>query len=122
MECAVKLWLIGRVFFYVMTAVCLVCQPAEREVYDNSLQAFSGLTIFLIPFTSSAYARGTDKTPRWKRMDLPGVIILMGALICFILGLTQGPIDGWGSASFIAPFVLAFPLAIGFFFWGSYPP
>jgi len=52
-------------------------------------------------------------------MDLIGVIILTGSLICFILALTQGPIDGWKSASFIAPFVLAFPLAIGFFFWGE---
>jgi hypothetical protein len=52
-------------------------------------------------------------------MDLIGVLILMGALICFILSLTQGPIDGWKSASFIAPFILAFPLVFAFFFWGE---
>lgn len=48
-----------------------------------------------------------------------GVGLMMTSLICFILALTQGPIDGWGSASFIAPFILSFPLAIGFFFWGA---
>jgi len=52
-------------------------------------------------------------------MDLPGVIIMMGALICFILSLTQGPIDGWGSAAFIAPFILAWVLGPLFFFWGA---
>lgn len=40
-----------------------------------------------------------------------------GFLICFILGLTNGPIDGWGSAAFIAPFVISFVCAAGFFFW-----
>lgn len=50
-------------------------------------------------------------------MDIVGVLLLTGALICFILGLTQGPIDGWGSASFIAPIIIAFILAPTFFFW-----
>jgi hypothetical protein len=53
-------------------------------------------------------------------MDFIGVLILMGSLICFILALTQGPIDGWKSASFIAPIVLAVPLAIAFFTWGEF--
>ena len=69
---------------------------------------------------SSAYAADHDSTPRWKRMDLVGVTVLMGALICFILSLTQGPIDGWKSVSFIAPFVLSFPLAFSFFLWGAW--
>jgi len=52
-------------------------------------------------------------------MDVVGVVLMMGALITFILSLTQGPIDGWSSASFIAPFIIAFPLGVGFFFWGK---
>jgi hypothetical protein len=55
-------------------------------------------------------------------MDLPGVIIMMGTLICFILSLTQGPIDGWGSAAFIAPFIIAWVLGPLFFFWGELDP
>ena len=82
-------------------------------------QVFVIATIFLLPYTGSSYAQSADATPRWKRMDLPGVIIMMGALICFILSLTQGPIDGWGSAAFIAPFILAWVLGPLFFFWGA---
>ena len=81
---------------------------------------FSAITVMILPYTGSSYSKGNDKTPRWKRMDILGVIILEGALICFILALTQGPIDGWGSASFIAPFILSIPLAIAFFFWGEF--
>lgn len=80
---------------------------------------FSILTVFLLPYTGSSYSKGSDHTPRWKRLDIVGVVIMMGALITFILSLTQGPIDGWNSASFIAPFVIAFPLGIAFFFWGE---
>ena len=53
-------------------------------------------------------------------MDIVGVLLMTGALICFILGLTQGPIDGWGSASFIAPFIIAFVIGPLFFVWGEF--
>ena len=102
-----------------MAGLCLVRQLYASKRCSHSLQSFSILTAFVIPFTSSSYAQSHDKIPRWRQMDLIGVIMLMGALICFILGLTQGPIDGWGSASFIAPFVLSIPLAVAFFLWGT---
>jgi hypothetical protein len=91
-----------RWFFRLMAIICLT---------------FGVATLILLPIQPSDYSKSGDKTPRWKRLDIVGVLILMGALICFVLGLTQGPIDGWGSASFIAPFVLAFPLLIAFFVW-----
>lgn len=52
-------------------------------------------------------------------MDVIGVFLMLGTLVCFILSLTQGPIDGWSSASFIAPFVLSWFLGVGFFVWGE---
>ena len=82
--------------------------------------AFSVLTFFLLP--DSGTAKKSDHVPRWKRLDIAGVVLLAGALITFILALTQGPIDGWGSASFIAPFVLSVPLAIAFFVWEARIP
>ncbi|OCF33013.1 efflux protein EncT [Kwoniella heveanensis BCC8398] len=94
-------------FFRLMAIICIV---------------FSICAIFLLPYTGSTYSSANDPIPRWRRMDVPGVILMMGALICFILSLTQGPIDGWGSASFIAPFIISFPLGIGFFFWESRIP
>lgn len=53
-----------------------------------------------------------------QRLDLVGVVILAGVLICFNFALTQAPISGWSSPSFIVPFVLAFVLFPSFFFWG----
>lgn len=94
-----------RWFFRLVAIICIL---------------FSILTFILLPYTGSTYSSKGESTPRWKRMDIIGVIILMGSLICFILSLTQGPIDGWSQKSFIAPFVISIPLALGFFFWGEY--
>ena len=128
----------GNVLGLVLAGLCMlasyhwffrrVCGPSRKPgLYADSFRRviaiicilFSACTVFLLPYTGSSYSRSTDKTPRWKRMDIIGVLILEGALICFILSLTQGPIDGWSSASFIAPFVLSIPLTIAFFFWGK---
>lgn len=87
-------------FFRLMAIICIV---------------FGVLTIFLLPNTPSGWV--PDGVPRWRRLDIVGVILMAGALITFILALTQGPIDGWGSASFIAPLVIAFFLAPLFFVW-----
>lgn len=74
---------------------------------------FSALGIWLLPHSPAP----ATTEPKWKRLDLPGVILMMGFLICFILALTNGPINGWGSANFIAPFIIAFACAFGFFLW-----
>lgn len=95
------------VFFQLMAGICL---------------AFSALTVWLLPYTGSSYSTSGDKTPRWKRMDVIGVFLMLGTLVCFILSLTQGPIDGWSSASFIAPFVLSWFLGVGFFVWEAWIP
>ncbi|WVQ99577.1 hypothetical protein IAU59_006713 [Kwoniella sp. CBS 9459] len=94
-------------FFRLMAIICIV---------------FSICAILLLPYTGSTYSSANDPIPRWRRMDVPGVVLMMGALICFILSLTQGPIDGWGSAAFIAPFIISIPLGVGFFFWESRIP
>ncbi|KAL1411547.1 hypothetical protein Q8F55_002509 [Vanrija albida] len=85
-------------FFRVIAIICLV---------------FAIATFFLLPASPADYDPADG--PRWKRLDLLGVLFMSGALLCFILGLTQGPIDGWGKASFIAPFVISIFLAVGFF-------
>lgn len=79
---------------------------------------FSLAAIFLIPRIPSAHTAADG--PRWKRLDIIGVILMAGGLSTFILGLTQGPIDGWGKASFIAPFVISIVLAISFFFYEAH--
>ncbi|KAL1410473.1 hypothetical protein Q8F55_004484 [Vanrija albida] len=79
---------------------------------------FSIAAIFLIPRIPSAHTAADG--PRWKRLDPIGVILMCGGLACFILGLTQGPIDGWNKASFIAPFIISIFLAVGFFFYEAH--
>ncbi|KAL8292461.1 hypothetical protein RQP46_001073 [Phenoliferia psychrophenolica] len=80
-------------FFRVLAIICI---------------GFSIISFILLP--KSMPSDNTDPGSRWKRMDA-------SALLCFILGLTQGPIDGWGSASFIAPFIIALVLGPAFFLW-----
>nr|XP_019013488.1 efflux protein EncT [Kwoniella pini CBS 10737]OCF52269.1 efflux protein EncT [Kwoniella pini CBS 10737] len=113
---------IGNVLGLVLAGICMLANYRWFfRVLAILCVLFTVLCFFLLPFTGSTYVPDPN-TPRWKRLDIIGVLIMMGSLITFILALTQGPIDGWGSASFIAPFVLSFPLAIAFFFWESKIP
>ena len=93
-----------RWFLRVLAIVCIL---------------FSIISYILLPSTPSSYSSEIHPVPRWKRMDVVGVLLMTGALVCFILSLTQGPIDGWSSASFIAPFIIAFILGPLFFVWGA---
>ncbi|WVQ71602.1 hypothetical protein IAR50_001142 [Cryptococcus sp. DSM 104548] len=108
---------IGNVLGLVLAGLCML---ANYRWFFRLIAilcvVFTIACVALLPMTKSSYIPD-PRYPRWKRLDLVGVGLLMGSLICFILALTQGPIDGWSSASFIAPFILSFPLAIVFFVW-----
>ncbi|WWD03085.1 hypothetical protein V865_001131 [Kwoniella europaea PYCC6329] len=114
---------LGNVLGLVLAGLCM---EASYKWFFRLIAiiciTFTIATIILLPYTGSSYSTKHDPIPRWRRMDVPGVILMMGALICFILALTQGPIDGWSSASFIAPLVISIPLGVGFFFWESRIP
>jgi hypothetical protein len=72
--------------------------------------------------TTEAVAQSLDTKEKIKRLDLPGVAIVMAALILFILAFTQAPEKGWSSAIFIAPLVVAFALFAAFFTWEHFLP
>ncbi|KDQ19195.1 hypothetical protein BOTBODRAFT_28684 [Botryobasidium botryosum FD-172 SS1] len=60
--------------------------------------------------------------PRMSKEDRPGldavgVTSLTVAIILFVLAVTSGSNDGWNTALFIAPLILAVLLTIGFFVW-----
>ncbi|OWZ65584.1 hypothetical protein AYX15_02930 [Cryptococcus neoformans] len=113
---------IGNVLGLVLAGVCMLASYKWFfRVIAIICIVFTIICVTILPFTGSTYTPDPNM-PRWKRLDFMGVGLMMSSLICFILALTQGPIDGWGSASFIAPFILSFPLAIGFFFWESKIP
>lgn len=87
---------------------------------------FRFIAILVIPFAIAAWflmprapavAEDLALTEKWKRMDLIGVFQLLAMLILFILALTQGAVDGWGSAIFIAPLVISLVMLPIFVLW-----
>lgn len=56
---------------------------------------------------TEAVAEDLGSLDKWKRMDLPGVGVMVAALILFVYGFTQAPMKGWSSPEFIAPFVIS---------------
>lgn len=113
---------LGNVFGLVLAGLCM---KASYHWFFRVIAILcilsTAVTIIILPHTGS-FSVSDGGMQRWKRMDVPGVVLIMGSLICFMLSLTQGPIDGWRSASFIAPFVLSLPLGIGFFVWEANIP
>jgi MFS family permease len=77
---------------------------------------FCVLSWWLMPRTE-AVAEDLPGSEKWKRMDLFGVLLMIGALVCFILAFTQATVQGWKSAIFIAPFVISIFLFVAFFVW-----
>ncbi|KAK4684076.1 hypothetical protein P7C73_g6131, partial [Tremellales sp. Uapishka_1] len=59
---------------------------------------------------------------KWKRLDLIGCLIMLFAVILFILSLTLGSSSGFNKPGFIVPFVLCWPLFVGFFFYEARLP
>ncbi|WVQ78044.1 hypothetical protein IAT38_000125 [Cryptococcus sp. DSM 104549] len=113
---------VGNVLGLVLVGICMLANYRWFfRVVAILCVTFTIACVFLLPYTGSSY-KPDGHTPRWKRLDLIGVVLMTASLITFILSLTQGPIDGWGSASFIAPFILSFPLGIGFFVWEAKIP
>ena len=116
-------WWVSHIPFAPMHGRCLTPRRNRfLRVLAIICILFSICSYLLLPSTPSSYSSESNPVPRWKRMDVVGVLLMTGALVCFILSLTQGPIDGWGSASFIAPFIIAFILGPLFFVWGEWRP
>jgi hypothetical protein len=55
-------------------------------------------------------------------MDLVGVLTMVACLSLFILGFTSAGTNGWGSANFLAPFLIALALFCVFIAWEAYLP
>ncbi|TYJ53179.1 hypothetical protein B9479_006207 [Cryptococcus floricola] len=119
---------VGNVIGFILAGVCML---ASYEWFFRLIAILclisTALSIYFLPHTwplsSARHPRSLeDSIPNWRKMDMPGVVMMMGFLVCLILSLTQGPIDGWGAASFVAPFIISWPLIIGFFVWESKIP
>lgn len=71
-----------------------------------------------IPHTTGDMASaGLSTREKIKRFDIIGTFLMLFAIILLIVGLTLGATYGYKTVKFLAPFLLAWPLFIGFFFW-----
>lgn len=101
--------------------------------------SISILSIFVVP---PSPPKAPEHKANWKRLDLGGVSLITSKLekisphlrcnpnpyfiyltlvatILFVYAVTSGPVDGWGSASVIAPLVISIFMAAVFFFYES---
>lgn len=92
------------------------------------LIAFIILPIAFISFALVPKTLGTDATSnsslsKWKRLDLPGSMLMLSATILLVLGLTLGAAEGFATPAFLVPFLLSLVvLAPGFFIWEAKVP
>ncbi|WWC91459.1 uncharacterized protein L201_006405 [Kwoniella dendrophila CBS 6074] len=83
--------------------------------------AFSAL--ILIPKVKGESSGQVSTTKdKLKRLDIIGTLIMLFGIILLILGLTLGASYGWTTAKFLVPFLMSWPLFIGFFIWESKLP
>ena len=94
---------------------------------------FRAITIIIAPFALSAFylvpkTKGdradeiTSGREKFKRLDLVGCVSMLIAIILLILGLTLGATYGFKTAKFLVPFLLSWPIFVGFFIWEAKLP
>lgn len=108
-------------WYFRFIAILTVSHSTNDRTSADSQAPFAVLAWFLMPKTE-AVASDLGGWDKWKRMDLPGVGIMIAALVLFVYGFTQAPMEGWSSPIFIAPFVVSIVLAAGFFVFERFLP
>ena len=94
---------------------------------------FRSITIIIAPFALSAFyvvpkTKGdradeiTTGREKFKRLDLVGCVSMLIGIILLILGLTLGATYGFKTAKFLVPFLLSWPIFVGFFIWEAKLP
>ncbi|TXT09246.1 hypothetical protein VHUM_02720 [Vanrija humicola] len=90
---------------------------------------FRLLTVMILPCSVTSYwliprypgsEAGDQRVAKWRRLDLVGALTMCAAIVLIILGLTLGASYGWRKPGFLVPFLLSWPLFIGFFVWEHY--
>ncbi|KAG1812501.1 major facilitator superfamily domain-containing protein [Suillus subaureus] len=77
------------------------------------------ISAVLIPSQTKNVKSGCTK---FRSLDITGISILTVAVILFIFAVTTGSITGWGSATTLAPLVIAIAMIAVFFFWEALQP
>ncbi|WWC91453.1 uncharacterized protein L201_006399 [Kwoniella dendrophila CBS 6074] len=102
-----------RWFFRMIAVICIpfailamfLIPKSNKHDHNNKVDAQNGNS-----------ERLKDKI---QKLDIIGTLIMLFGIILLILGLTLGASYGWTTAKFLAPFLLSWPLLIGFFIWES---
>ena len=74
------------------------------------------MSFYYIPKVKGTQA-GLTLREKWRRFDLPGCGLLLGAILLFMIGLTMGGRFGWTSPAFLVPFILSAPIGAFFPWW-----
>ncbi|TXT09138.1 hypothetical protein VHUM_02612 [Vanrija humicola] len=98
-----------RWFFRI---ICIVILPASLAA-QRFIPNLAG---------DEAESASANPKPKWRRLDLPGALMMLTAITLLILGLTLGADHGWRTPDFLVPFLLAFVLFPAFFLWEAYLP
>ncbi|ORY31645.1 major facilitator superfamily domain-containing protein [Naematelia encephala] len=80
---------------------------------------FAFIAWLMVPRTVGPFASTKRK---WRHLDIIGCFLALAALILLDLGLTFGASDGWKTAHFLVPFLIAWPVFVAFFLWEARLP
>ena len=79
---AIATWAGWRWAFHINLPLCLL---------------LAGLSVVFVP---------ESRDPVSRRIDVPGVLLFAGSMLCWTWALIRGPVEGWGSAA-VLPWLLA---------------
>ena len=83
---------------------------------------FAVVSFSLVPKTKGDRAEHFTAQEKFKRLDLVGCFMMLVSIILLILGLTLGASYGFKTAKFLVPFLLSWPIFVGFFFYEASLP
>jgi EmrB/QacA subfamily drug resistance transporter len=80
---------------------------------------FVNVPIGTLGFALAPLLLSESRDARAKSFDIPGAVLVTGALVTLVFGITQANSYGWASAATIGIFVAAAALLAGFVAWES---
>ncbi|WVQ71636.1 hypothetical protein IAR50_001176 [Cryptococcus sp. DSM 104548] len=118
-----------RWFFRFSAAILLPLSAVTRKMAPNTEGTL--YTAPILETTTVETKPGSYKSSRFsyvvRKLDLPAVLMLLVSIVLLTLSLTLASSNtsvmstskAFSSPEFLVPFLLAWPLLIGFFFWES---
>lgn len=94
---------------------------------------FRVVTVMIVPLAAMSFAlvprrRGAEATEevgtaKWRRLDLPGSLLMLAAIVLLIPGLTPGAASVFAMATFLEPFLLSLVVLVpAVFVWEARVP